>query len=396
MFILYLLRKDISLNFLRTVLYVLLVASSSLSMATEYILLKSQVLAKQKVNFQKAKKQTSPYFTDIFALANKALKAPAYSVTDKTLVPPSGDLHDYLSISRYWWPDQSKADGLPWIRRDGVTNPSSQTDDVDRKRLGSMVKSVKALALAYYYSEDAKYAEKAAQFLRVWFISPNTKMNPHLQYAQSVPGHHKARRSGILDGRLIPESLLDAISLIAKSTAWTEEDQRKINTWLHDYLTWLSSSKLGKSGAKQENNHGSWYHFQVTALAYYLQDSQALEQSIAATKKHISAQFDENGAQPHELSRTRSYFYSTFNLDALVSIAKIAQNSGESLWHYPSKEHSILMKAVEFLIPAANGETWPYPERNFKRSDLQNVLQAYIEHYPAPQHQALLDSLSAE
>ena len=34
--------------------------------------------------------------------------------------PPSGDKHDYLSYSRYWWPDPEKNDGLPYIRRDGV------------------------------------------------------------------------------------------------------------------------------------------------------------------------------------------------------------------------------------------------------------------------------------
>lgn len=384
---------DFILKAFRSTLILLLIFSSSALSAQQHVLLEKNALVSLKADYLDNKVKPSSYYSRIFSLANAALKAKPYSVIHKTISPPSNDKHDYLSISRYWWPDANKEDGLPWIRRDGVTNPSTQTDDVDRKRLGSMVKSVEALALAYYYSDDLKYAVKAAELLRVWFLNPETKMNPNLQYAQSIPGHNKLRRSGILDGRLIPENLLDAIVLISKSGEWDSTDQTQMNAWLRDYLNWLIKSDLGKAGAQQENNHGSWYHFQVSALAYYLQNTDTLKASLEATKKHISKQFDKNGAQPHELSRTRSYFYSTFNLDALSHIATIAHKSGLNLWHFPSKEQSILKGAVEYLIPAAKGEAWPHPERNFKASDLRNVLRAYIEYYPAPEYKSLLNEL---
>ncbi|MEQ1644712.1 MAG: alginate lyase family protein, partial [Pyrinomonadaceae bacterium] len=50
-------------------------------------------------------------------------KARVYSVMDKKQVPPSGDKHDYMSQGPYWWPDQAKPNGLPYIRRDGERNP---------------------------------------------------------------------------------------------------------------------------------------------------------------------------------------------------------------------------------------------------------------------------------
>ena len=43
------------------------------------------------------------------------------------LFPPSGNKNNYASYSRYWWPDPAKADGLPYIRRDGETYPGSQS-----------------------------------------------------------------------------------------------------------------------------------------------------------------------------------------------------------------------------------------------------------------------------
>ena len=55
--------------------------------------------------------------------ARKALSFGPVSVMDKGVTPPSGDKHDYMSQAPYWWPDPSKPDGRPYIRRDGDRNP---------------------------------------------------------------------------------------------------------------------------------------------------------------------------------------------------------------------------------------------------------------------------------
>ncbi len=48
-----------------------------------------------------------------------ALSASLHSVMEKAFVPPSGNKHDYMSLAPYYWPDLSKPDSLPYIRRDG-------------------------------------------------------------------------------------------------------------------------------------------------------------------------------------------------------------------------------------------------------------------------------------
>ena len=58
--------------------------------------------------------------------ADLAMKDGPFSVADKGMTPPSGNKNDYMSISPYWWPDENKEDGLPWIRHDGKTNPASK------------------------------------------------------------------------------------------------------------------------------------------------------------------------------------------------------------------------------------------------------------------------------
>jgi hypothetical protein len=94
--------------------------------------------------------------------ADTALAGPTYTVVDKTRTPPSGDKHDYISMGPYWWPDPSKPNGEPYLRRDGEFNPERATNAFDVSDLDAMSASVEALSLAYYFTDDARYATKAA------------------------------------------------------------------------------------------------------------------------------------------------------------------------------------------------------------------------------------------
>ena len=63
-----------------------------------------------------------------------------------------------MSQARYYWPDPSKPDGLPYISHDGKSNP--ELDKLDRNRLGETAQRVTTLALAWYFSGDEKYAQR--------------------------------------------------------------------------------------------------------------------------------------------------------------------------------------------------------------------------------------------
>jgi alginate lyase len=82
-----------------------------------------------------------PAYDRLVREANGALTAGPFSVMDKKRVPPSGDKHDYVSMGPYWWPDPTKPNGLPYIRRDGERNPEIRTD-YDAPRLGALTGAV--------------------------------------------------------------------------------------------------------------------------------------------------------------------------------------------------------------------------------------------------------------
>jgi len=130
---------------------------------------------KQLIKQGKATVPTQEAYKRLIASADSALKQPSLSVMDKGMTPPSGSKHDYLSLSAYWWADPSKADGLPWVRRDGHVNPASKNNQSDGVRLATFTARVQDLTLAWYFSGQQRYADKAANLLRAWFIDPTTR-----------------------------------------------------------------------------------------------------------------------------------------------------------------------------------------------------------------------------
>ncbi|NJN33337.1 MAG: hypothetical protein HC817_02855 [Saprospiraceae bacterium] len=114
------------------------------------ITLKSEVLVKTKQALaaqQADKVEALKKFLE--EADNLVKKGKLYSVVDKKEVPPSGDKHDYMSIGPYWWPDTTKPDGLPYIRRDGERNPEYY-DVTDASYRSKMSTESEHLALAYY------------------------------------------------------------------------------------------------------------------------------------------------------------------------------------------------------------------------------------------------------
>ncbi|HMP07369.1 MAG TPA: alginate lyase family protein, partial [Lacipirellulaceae bacterium] len=277
--------------------------------------------------------------------ADQALNSPLRSVTDKALLPPSGNQRDYMSIGIYWWPNPNTPDGLPWVRRDGQVNPDAHAGQVsDSRRLEEMIDDVQTLSIGWHLTGDERYARHAAAMLRTWFLDERTAMNPHLCYAQGVPGRNDGRDYGIITGfRFL--FLLDALHLLEASEAWTDADAAAIRDWMRQYLEWLERHPFGKSIRQAENNHGTWYAVQVLWLRAFVDPESLKPEQIRQAFAERIAYFEEDGRQPHELSRTLSLTYSLFNLTAVAAIARLGDYYGLDLWHADPR----LRQAYELL-----------------------------------------------
>ena len=293
--------------------------------------------------------------------ADRALGEGPWSVVDKPVVPPSGDKHDYLSLARYFWPNPSKPDGLPYISRDGEVNPEIWTIP-DHKNFDALMDNVLTLGLAYYFTGAERYAEYAARLLRVWFLDDATRMNPHLNFTQGVRGESAGRNAGLIETRELAQ-VVDAIGLLAGSKAWTENDQRGMTEWCVRFLEWLLNSDLGRKEAQQRNNHGTFYDAQVIALAFFVGDDTVARKFLRrATTERIPQQIEPNGIQPFELARTIAWHYHVFNLQAFYRLALFGERVGMDIWNFSTRDGRSLRATTDFLVPYVEGKPWEYPQ----------------------------------
>ena len=185
-------------------------------------------------------------------------------------------------------------------------------------------------------------------------------MNPNLNYGQAIPGRAKGRGIGIIETRKL-DKIVDALILFSGSKEFTDDIILGTKKWFNDYLTWLLTSKNGQDEAKTKNNHGTWYDFQVAALALYCdRKDDALTVFKRVDSLRIPKQIKEDGSQPHELARTRSFDYSKMNIQGFLKLARLAEHLDFDLWNSNEKR---LLKAVLFLEPYSNEEMkWPHKQ----------------------------------
>jgi len=295
--------------------------------------------------------------------AEEALKHPIYSVVDKNNLPPSGDRQDYMSQAPYWWPDPEEPDGLPYIRKDGIRNPEVSADNFDKNRLVSMGEDVNALTLAWFFSGNREYADRASGLVRGWFLDTETAMNPNLNFAQSIPGITDGRGIGIIDTRIFIE-IIESVKILEESKSWSRADSKQLQGWFTEYLYWLENSENGKDEKGKENNHGTWYDVQTAYYAMYTGNTERAREIVrSAGEVRIDTQIDSLGRQDYELSRTRAYGYSVFNLEALVYLGKIGELTGVDLWKYKSPCDANIKLALDYILNYVDSlEEWPHQQ----------------------------------
>jgi hypothetical protein len=291
--------------------------------------------------------------------ADKRVGKPVITITENENLQASKDPHDYFSTARYYWPDPSKPDGLPYIRKDGETNPE-HSEVSDEKKLNDMIHAVEYLSLAYFLTGQERYAEEAGKFLRGFFLNPTTRMNPNMNYSQSVPGGAEGRGSGVIDSREFMR-ISDFLFLISKSPSWTGQDRSAMKAWWTEYAQWLQTSKIGLEEKKAPNNHGAVYDVQLAAvlvMAGKEEDAKrVLGESLSA---RLDSQITPDGKQPRELARTKSWSYSCFNLKNICKGAVMARSLGIDLWSHDGEGgRGSLKKAMLYLVPfLRNPDAW--------------------------------------
>ena len=294
----------------------------------------------------------------ILKAATTALALEPITITKYRAKLSEGSANDFYSNGDYWWPDPTKPDGLPYIQRDGESNPDNFAEH--RRCLTRLRDAVAALGAAYRITGEDRYTAKAATLLRVFFLDPQTRMNPHLKYAQAIPGRTPGRGIGIIDTLHLVE-VPPAVAAMAESPAFPPGVLAGLQKWFREYTEWMLTSKNGQDEAKAKNNHAVAFWLQVASFAKLTGDEARLAECRQQFKEvFVPRQMTNDGSFPAELKRTKPYGYSIFQLDNMTTLCQVLSSSEEDLWKFELPDGRGIRKAMEFLYPfLADKSKWP-------------------------------------
>ena len=342
-------------------------------------ILDAKQLAYAKVHLKDA--AYSQAFRNLVSLADGDLLLKPPTVMTKEYIPASGSKHDYVSLARYAWPDETQPNGLPYVMRDGVSNP--ELKKFDRNKLSVMANAVYRLSLAYYFSGEEKYAQKATELIRVWFIDKKTKVNPNLRFAQHIPGKADGRCYGVIDAYSYVK-MLDGVQLLEKSKSFTQKDSKLLKAWFSQLLKWLLTHPQAIEESYQKNNHATAYDVQVAAYALYTGNKKVFSDIVDNfSKRRIATQIMPDGKQPYELRRTLAFGYSQYNLTHIIDLMLMIKHQGVDFRQYcVSGEHSFF-KAMDFLAPymGKSVSDWPYQQISGWEDKQQEMAKDFYRTY---------------
>ena len=300
------------------------------------------------------------------------------SVMDKAVVPPSGDKHDYMSVGTYWWPNPDTPDGLPYVRRDGLHSPDH--DKYDRPAMDAMIDAVTTLHSAWEHFGNVEYAQVVSTYLDKWFLDPATRMNPHLNFGQAIPGACEGRCIGIVDTWRCVE-VVPIIEALSQAHVLSSNQYNSLKNWFNAYLDWLLDSEHGREETEQHNNHGVQYDLQVVTYATFVgRDTLARQVLEALSTCRIFPQIEPDGSMPHEQKRTRSWYYTLFNIHLFLSLMQAGHKFDLPMTDSKGSAAQRVCTAMNFFLEQGGlDERWPYEQIVAKEFDFaaKVLIQAY-------------------
>lgn len=210
------------------------------------------------------------------------------------------------------WEGHVRPDGRLW---------GAGSEAYDRSRSYDMMTNVTLFALAHFYTGEARFATKAVSLIRTWFLDDETKMLP--SHAFMRWSRQASEPTGILQLRELTYTF-DALALIQRSTAWTDDDNSAMSSWCAAYAADIAMARDRNSTSIR----GWWFALQYAAV------SRCAGQNVTGIQDIVMEKIDRlltlstmrtDGALPRE-AYNGNPFFSTY---APILAWRFFQNSGE-------------------------------------------------------------------
>jgi Alginate lyase len=282
----------------------------------------------------------------ILAAAEKYVSHEPVTITAYPAKGSAGGQHDFYSQADYFWPDPKNPNG-PYINRDGQSNPNNF--DEHRKVMIAFSIEMPALTAAWLLTGKRRYGQRACDHLKAWFLTPATRMNPNLMYAQAVTGRSTGRNFGIIDTLHLVE--------VARAAEFAGELLNKqesdgVREWFASYVEWLCQSERGQQERDTKNNHAICWALQAAEFARLAKNEEVRKDVYRRYREILLPdQAAEDGSFPRELARTKPYSYSIFNFDVMAGLCESLKGLEPDPTTFKLADGRGLLKSAEFIYP---------------------------------------------
>lgn len=276
--------------------------------------------------------------------ARDAMAHGPWSVLDKTINPPSGDKHDYLSAAKWFWPND--ADGSKTCDFEPKEPFSAlygnNHEKFDNSAFTSMLRNTTALAFGYYFGsktdpQTIEFADKAASNIKVWFLNHRTRMNPHMRYA-GMKCPQLFGRVGFSETESVTEegfeliTFLDGVKLLRESGSMTQSDFYALQTWVKHFQEFLKVSQAGMEECKMSNHRGVMFDAIFAACSMFCGETINMAVLAQQARLRMPVHFAEDGSLPHELDNGACEHNRLLSLQAWTTLARQTALFGVDLW----------------------------------------------------------------
>ena len=266
------------------------------------------------------------------------------------------------------------------------------------KQLDQMVDDVTTLSMAWFYTEQERYAKEATRIICEWFLEMDKDSGPSRFRTRNNRIIYDPCDISIFDSRRYIE-VLDAIYLIESSRAWNPMKTKRMKKWFSEYLEWLLSSEEGKITDGLKNHVGTWYKAMLASFGFFIHDKDLVQETIHdAMDKYLAFQIDTSGMQPIETSTSCSFNNSLSNLEAHFILAKIGAWNQIDYWHHDEDGKGSIKKAADYLFRyIGNMEEWPYAQvTDVDARSMFNLVLKSQNIYHDPQYNEFIQKLFPE
>ena len=150
-----------------------------------------------------------------------------------------------MTLSPYWWPDSTKTDGLPYIRKDGERNPEVY-EYPERENANRFGDAAYCLGVILLYHRKRSLCQSMRPSFADMVYRPETGHEPEYDLRTSRAGHEKNMRgSGFIDSRRFSRAL-GVAKLIEGSKSWTLSDKKNSMSGLPPSATGWRTARKGK------------------------------------------------------------------------------------------------------------------------------------------------------